>query len=142
MPLKEILNAYKQGRQFKNAVKGGDGDGGQPSVEMQQAILKNRLDEFWRFTDKILIVIFIVLIAFVIFLGILIWRFYTQPAAVAALVAGQSGGIYFAIDQMHKLFKESITSRMLLTMLNTASDTGEKSKIIDAVVLFLNNKNP
>jgi uncharacterized protein YneF (UPF0154 family) len=58
---------------------------------------------------------------------------------VVGLVTGQGGGIYFAIDQMHKLYKESVTSRMLLVLLRAAGTTEERQKIIDSVMIFLKN---
>ena len=142
MKLEQLINDYKKGGLTNRLPKAGSTNAeGQHAhgVDAEES-LKSNLSDFWSFNNKILVVIMVVLIAFIIFLGVLIWKFNNQTSMVVSLIAGESGGIYFAINRMHALYKESMAAKMLYQLLQNASTSDEKNKIIDSINDFIRNQ--
>jgi hypothetical protein len=135
--LGDLIDEYQSGKLVKDLKKAGGPDGFKVPAEDKtlqlQEILTIRLKDFWKFNDRMFVIILIVLIAFVIFLGFLVWLYHNQSTVVIGLLTGESGGLYFGINKMHRLNKESMAYRMFYELLLAATTTEERNKIIESI---------
>lgn len=103
-------------------------------------IFLERLDILLRKNNKWLLVLFIVIIALMLFLGIIIWKWQANKDYLLGLLGGQGASIVFCINRLSFLYKKKRTSEILLYLYSSAQTPDEKSKIIDKMIEFLIGK--
>jgi hypothetical protein len=137
--LNKILNGYLNKRMTRTATLGGDETESFQSEEnsVQDRIFVGRLQSFLNFNRNLIVVVYAVIIAVVIFLGLLIWFQKSNLTFVLGLLGGQGAGIYFGITKMQRIYKENFVARMILTMIPNAKTKEEKDSLMQMMKDFL-----
>lgn len=138
--LNQVIKEYLDKEMVVEATTGGDGDEETSTGINNDKMFSGRLKSFLRLNKNLIITVYTVIIAVVIFLGVLIWFQRDNLGFVLGLLGGQGAGIYFGINKMQTIFKENFVARMILDMLPHVSTSQEKDKLMEMMKTFLENK--
>jgi uncharacterized integral membrane protein len=139
----ETLKAYLDNTQFPDGTHGGGEDTltkSKKSEKETKSYLILDLQKIISSNNNWLKFLFGVIIALIIFIAVLIWRWQNNEKILFALLGGQGLSILFCLNHIIDLYKQKRTSEVLLHLFNSAQTAIERKKIIDDIVNFLTER--
>lgn len=139
LPLNKILTDYLNDQTTVEISSLGDGED-QNKLHIDEDLFISRLKQSTKFSNRISVTIIIVLIAVIVFIGIVIWVNHTNKTFVMLLLGGESGGIFYAIRMLMKLKREELFSVLIVDSFQKATSESEKKRLIKTIWDFLYKK--